>query len=134
MFKNENGFTLIELVVVIILVGILSYVTLMNITDSSSSIKEKTLATKIVTDIRYAQEMALSHQRDVKCIIEPAKNCYSLKWGDDTYLKTTMGGQNFIVDFDAGDFSRDQLLEIPWRIETQDIGVCITKHQNYPQC
>ncbi len=103
-FKQEKGFTLLELIVTITLIGILSYMALSEFSNSTTILKEKTLAKRIVADARYAQEMALSHRQLVKFYVEQSQNRYSLKWADNSYLQTPMAEQDFIVDLDEGDF------------------------------
>lgn len=105
IFNSESGFTIIELIVIIVIVGILSYMAMAEFSESSTIVKERTLARKVVNDIRYAQEMALSHHQLVKCFFEPSENRYSLRWADDSYVQTPAAERDFIVDFDTGDFS-----------------------------
>ena len=100
----ERGFSLVELITIIAIIGILSYMALAKFSESNATIKGRTLARKIVSDVRYAQELALSHRQLVKCFIEPAQNRYTLLWGDDSYVQTPMAEKNFIVDFDGSDF------------------------------
>ena len=101
---SEKGFTLIEIIIGLVLLGILSYVAVVEFSSSSSSLKEKTLAQKIISDVRYAQEMALNHRQEVKFLVEPTNNRYTIRWQDNTYLKTPVGGQNFIFDINTSEF------------------------------
>ncbi len=105
LFGSETGFTIIELIVIIVIVGILSYMAMAEFSESTSIVKERTMARKVVNDIRYAQEMALSHRKLVKCVIEPSQNRYSLKWADDSYVQTPAAERDFIVYFDSGDYT-----------------------------
>jgi prepilin-type N-terminal cleavage/methylation domain-containing protein len=104
LINQEEGFTILELITVIMLVGILSYTAISEFSNSTSSIKEMTFAKKVVADIRYAQEMAISNQKTVKCLIDPSQNRYSLKWENDTHLKTPIAEKDFIVDIDLSNF------------------------------
>jgi len=56
--KNSKGFTLIELISVILVLGIIAAVALPSF--DRSSINAATWAATIETDIRYAQELAMS--------------------------------------------------------------------------
>ena len=102
--NREKGFTLVELIVMVTITGILSYMALSEFSSTTTILKERTLAKKVVADARYAQEMALSHRQLVKFYVEQSQNRYSLKWADNTYLKTPMAERDFIVDLDEGDF------------------------------
>ena len=103
--KSENGFSIIELSFVLAILAILSYVAVSELTTSSSLIKEKSLAQKIMSDVRYAQEMALSHRQEVRFDVNADNNSYSLKWADNTCLKTPIGEQDFIFNLGSSEFA-----------------------------
>lgn len=102
--SEERGFSLIELAVFIAIIGIISYLVIFGFSTSTGIMKEKSLAEKVVSDVRYAQEMALTHRQEVKFVVEPDYNRYSLKWQDDSYLKTPIAEQDFVVDFATSEF------------------------------
>lgn len=100
--RRENGLTFIELILTVVLISILSYIAIAKISGSSEAIKEKTFAKKVINDIRYAQEMALSNRKSVRFIVDPTQNLYSLQWSQGGYLQTPMALEDFIVDVDNG--------------------------------
>ncbi len=102
--SDERGVTFLELIILIVVIGILSYLGMANLSNSNESIKESSLAKKVLADVRYAQEMAMSHGQLVKFIVETGQNRYSLKWADNSYLQTPMAEEDFIVDVDDGYF------------------------------
>ena len=102
--KDEKGVTFLELVILIVVIGILSYLGMANLSNSNDSIKESSLAKKILADVRYAQEMAMSHGQLVQFIVETGQNRYSLKWADNSYVQTPMAEKDFIVDVDDSYF------------------------------
>jgi len=55
---NRRAFTLVELVVVIIVIGILSFVTTAAITIVIKNIQLNSAADKVASDLRYAQTMS----------------------------------------------------------------------------
>ncbi len=105
ILRKQGGFSFIELIVVIVGVGILSYIALAKFSGSSDAVKEKTFARKVISDIRYAQEMALNYRQTVQVLVEPDQNRYSLRWGGGNYLQTPVAFADFIVDTDDGYYS-----------------------------
>ncbi|MFI5304472.1 MAG: Tfp pilus assembly protein FimT/FimU [Nitrospiria bacterium] len=76
--KNELGFTLIELVIVIGLIAILGLTINALIGDSSSTKAYGTLH-KIQADIIFAQESAMSQRVHYRITFVPATNSYTIK-------------------------------------------------------
>jgi len=101
---TEKGMTQIQLIVAIVLTGILSYMALANFGSSSVVIKRMSLAKKIVADVRYAQEMAMSFRKSVVITVDVQNDSYSIQWQSGGYLKTPIGGRDFIVDIPNSDF------------------------------
>lgn len=106
----QSGLTLVELIIIMVFIGALTYVAISGFSDSTLSIKAKTLGKKIVADVRYAQESAMSHGQTTDFTVEVAQNRYSLSWQSGGYLKTPIGGQDFIYDIDESDFVGVQIL------------------------
>lgn len=105
IINSEKGFSLVEISITLAILAILSYAAVTELTTSSSMVKEKSLAQKIISDVRYAQEMALSYRKEVKFNISIENDSYSLKWLDDSYLKTPIGEQDFIFTVNNSEFS-----------------------------
>ncbi|MFQ5770584.1 MAG: prepilin-type N-terminal cleavage/methylation domain-containing protein, partial [bacterium] len=95
--NNQKGFTLIELIVIITIIGILSYIAVANFSDSNSQVQYGTLIRKIATDVRFAQQLALTEGMSTHVYIDQANNRYYLKWDDGTYIQNPVGGGDFIV-------------------------------------
>lgn len=60
--KNQSGFTLIELVIIIVVLAIIAAVAIPRLGDVTS-MKAAATAAKIKSDIRYAQELAMTRNR-----------------------------------------------------------------------
>jgi prepilin-type N-terminal cleavage/methylation domain-containing protein len=104
-WTTEKGFTLIELIVVIVLAGILTYVAATKMTGSVADIGEGVAIRKVAADARYAQQIAITDGATVRFVVDVANNRYSLKWLDDSYLKKPVGKQDYIVQFGTGDYA-----------------------------
>ena len=109
-FKNQNGFTLIEMTVVIIIVAILSYAVVANFTDSHESLQLNAITLKLASDVRYARDLALTEGMGSRVYIDLSNNQYSLKWDDDSYMLNPMGGGDFVVQLGTpGEFGAVQI-------------------------
>ncbi len=109
-FKNQNGFTLIEMTVVIIIVAILSYAVVANFTDSHESLQLNAITLKLASDVRYARDLALTEGRGSRVYIDVSNNQYHLKWDDDSYMVNPMGGGDFVVQLGTpGEFGAVQI-------------------------
>ncbi|MCH7674620.1 prepilin-type N-terminal cleavage/methylation domain-containing protein [candidate division KSB1 bacterium] len=109
-FKNQNGFTLIELTVVIVIVGILSYAVVANYTESHERLQINAITLKIASDVRYARDLALTEGRGSRVYIDLTNNQYYLKWDDESYMQNPMGGGDFVVQLGTpGEFGSVQI-------------------------
>ncbi len=102
IMKGERGITFIEIITTVVLISVLSYIAMAKISGTSDDIKEKTFAKKVINDIHYAQEMALSNRKAVKFIVDPSQNLYSIQWSGGGYLQTPVALENFIVNVNNG--------------------------------
>jgi len=103
--KYEGGFTLIELIVVVAILGVLVYLAAANFGTSQTNVQLDAAAQQIATDIRYAQQIARTAGQSTRVYFDISNNRYYLKWADGTYLKNPAGSADFIVELGAGNFS-----------------------------
>ena len=107
--EREAGFTLIELIVVITVISVISIFAAAKFNDGNSKLQYDTILEKITSDVRFAQQMALTEGKGTQVYIDAVNNRYYLKWDDGTYLKNPLGGGNFTVQLGVGDFGAVQI-------------------------
>ncbi len=122
-FKNQNGFTLLELTVVIVIVGILSYAVVANFTDSHESLQINAVTLMIASDVRYARDLALTEGRGTRVYIDLSNNLYYLKWDDESYMLNPLGGGDFVVHLGMpGEFGAVQITSTAFTGGRLDFG------------
>ncbi len=111
---RERGFTLIEILIVMGLVGVLVALTAPNLTVIIPQIKVDKAASKLAADLRLAQQKAVEEMALVRFRIEPSQNRYYAMvrergaaglWyqdGYNDYVEDPLkGGAYLLVDFDV---------------------------------
>lgn len=76
MINNQKGFTLIESLVVLSIFLIISSITVISIKPQYNMADDETFISQLKADIYYAQQYAISHQKEVKVNFAPNKNSY----------------------------------------------------------
>lgn len=104
MRKDEKGFTLIELVIVIVLLGIIGVVVSLNL-GGLSSIRVNNAIKKMAGDLRYAQQLAMTTQ--IRHGVIFTANSYTVFENDNTAdpARNPQGGGDFNVSFTTGEFA-----------------------------
>lgn len=83
----------------------LSYVTLVGFGNTSKNFKRIGLAKQLISDVRYAQEMAMSYRQPVNVVIDVKHNRYWLQWQNGGYLNKPIGGRTFIAEISKSNFA-----------------------------
>jgi prepilin-type N-terminal cleavage/methylation domain-containing protein len=73
-----KGFTLIEILMVITIVGILTVSFIPRMKEVTDEVKVKAAAKKLIADIRYSQGVAMSRHTNTTVVFTPSGNGYSL--------------------------------------------------------
>ncbi len=102
--RHEGGFTLVEIIAVIVIIGTLSIFAAVEFNQSHIRIQYQTTIQKIATDVRLAQQLALSEGKGTRVYIDQSNNRYYLTWDDGAYVQKLLGGGNFIVQLGTDDF------------------------------
>ncbi|MBI3595850.1 MAG: prepilin-type N-terminal cleavage/methylation domain-containing protein [Nitrospirae bacterium] len=105
--KNENGFTLIELVLTIIIVIILATVVSLGLSGLSTA-RLNNAVNKVVGDLRYAQQLAISTQSRHGMTVDPSAAQYTIYRTPATAVPDPSNlGKNLVVIFN--DYQQGQL-------------------------
>jgi len=112
--KNQHGFTLIELVIIIVLLAIIAAVAIPRMGDVTS-MKAAATAEKIKSDIRYAQELAMTQNRSYRVYFNGAPapaSGYAVvydtsggAWTSFGYAQDPTGKGNLSVTLNSGDYA-----------------------------
>ncbi|MEE9571552.1 MAG: prepilin-type N-terminal cleavage/methylation domain-containing protein [Candidatus Neomarinimicrobiota bacterium] len=106
-YRKNNGFTLLELIVVIATTGIISLIVLPNIGNTFNNVNLKLVTGKLMDDIRYVQNYAITNHRITWVTIDTDANSYSYGIyntppnADPQILIDPSTNQPAIIDLDA---------------------------------
>jgi len=96
----KKAFTLIELVMVLLIVGILSAVVITDFSSSSATAKLEAARFRLKSDIIYAQNLAVTQQRHHGIVFDPALESYSLYSQDaSNIVNNPLSGFPFTVSY-----------------------------------
>ena len=108
-FLNKNrGFTIIEFLIVISIIGIFSIITIPNYRSAQQQLALQRSASKLTQDIRRTQEMAMSTEELSTGDLPPGYGIY-LKQGDSDYL--LYADINPAAGNEKYDFGNDKIVE-----------------------
>lgn len=87
-----------------VIIGILSTFAVVKFNQSHIRIQYQTTIQKIATDVRLAQQLALSEGKGTRVYIDQSNNRYYLTWDDGAYVQKLLGGGDFVVQLGTDDF------------------------------
>ena len=102
--NREDGFTFVELIVILVIISIMTFSIAINFNDSNSGIKCEFVIKKIAADVRYARQMALAKGTGTRVYIDASNNQYYLKWSNGNYIQNPETGADFIIQLGDGGF------------------------------
>lgn len=116
-FGNQRGFTIIELVMVLVVSSILASFAILKIAPTLERARVRRSATMIATDLQYAQMLAARQRRPVVFIASEALRGYMIRDAASTtvYREAYMGNDT--------EFNLDQLTATPPTLEIFPNGV-----------
>ncbi len=99
MTKKKDAFTLIELIMIITIISILAVVVTVSIPTSP---KLSGVANKLMFDLRYAQQLAISRGGTSGVSFDPFNNSYFVYIGDTATIATDPHThQDLSIDYDT---------------------------------
>jgi len=76
--SSKPGFTLVELVLIISIIGILSTIIIPKIGNIMDDVREKAVSERMVEDLNYIRSYAISHHDTTWLVVDAAQNRYAL--------------------------------------------------------
>ncbi|MBP9864789.1 MAG: prepilin-type N-terminal cleavage/methylation domain-containing protein [Candidatus Omnitrophica bacterium] len=98
-----RGFTMMEMILTLVILSVLSTIALPQIVGAIQNFRLNSAAQKMLSDIRYARELALNRHGTYGIQVNAASNSYqifSLVGATKTVLTDPMKRTSMIVDFD----------------------------------
>ena len=103
---QKKGFTLAELVVAITVMGIFTGAITVSVDQANRNTRLSNAATRGLADLRFSQEMAMTHRREVNFTVNIGDESFHAKYNDTgSYLPSSLDGQDLIVQFDDGQYT-----------------------------
>lgn len=111
-FGNQAGVSMAETVIVLSIIAIMSAMALQRFSDDSSGVQIRSAADVLMTDMRYAHELAITRGMPVRVEIYPGQNSYALFWENTgAPLQRPVGGGSFVRVFGKDEFLHAQITE-----------------------
>jgi prepilin-type N-terminal cleavage/methylation domain-containing protein len=85
---SHPGFSLVELALVISIIGVLTVITLPRVASVLENIREKAVSERIVEDINYLRNYAISRHDTTWLVVDLAQNSYGMYTGPSAGTRT----------------------------------------------
>lgn len=106
IFKSNKGFTLIEMVIVIVIIGVLAVTIIPQFRGALNAIRLRTAKEKLIDDLYYANHLAMADHTTVWFDIDNSSNSYS--YGiNGTLVTVDLEDEYVSVEITSASFSFD---------------------------
>ena len=106
--KHHNGFTFIELLIIIIIVGILGSMVFTRIMNNLNPIKVRAAIEQITSDIEQTKALSMAQHDYITIAFNIANDSYSIyngPTGNQTIMADYPGSNNGVISFDQTEYS-----------------------------
>jgi len=106
--KHPNGFTFIELIMVLIIVGILGSMVFTRILNNLNPIKVRAAIEQITSDIEQTKALSMAQHDTITIAFNITNDSYSIyngPTGNQTIMTDYPGSNNGIISFDQTEYS-----------------------------
>ncbi|MBN2030880.1 hypothetical protein JW824_11635 [bacterium] len=108
--RESKGFTFVETVIVVIIIATLTGTVGVTVNSVNEDARLVNAAVRALADMRYAQEMALTHRREVDFIVNVGTDYYeAIYHSDGSYLPSPQGDGNLIVQLNQDEYQGVQI-------------------------
>lgn len=107
--SSVAGFTLLEVILVVVMLGILSYIAVAHFSDVLQRAQYGVMLRKIVADVRYARDLAMTGGQGTQVHIDVLSNKYYLRWASGAYVQNPVGGGDFVVALGKNEFGAAEI-------------------------
>jgi prepilin-type N-terminal cleavage/methylation domain-containing protein len=105
--KYSNGFTFIELIMVIVILGILSVAAFTRIVNNLEPIKVRAAIEQITSDIEQSKAISMAHHDTVTIAFDITNDSYTIykgPTGSQTVFTDYLGSNNGTISFDQSEY------------------------------
>ncbi len=141
--SNSEGFTFVEIIIVIVIVGIISVFVAPKIYDNYVNRRINSAAKQILADLRFAQSVAMTDHDSTWVEFDDNQNLYKLYSGSTkatrTLVEKSSGAGSYIRQLNEGEFNNvtitglsignDKSIAFDWFGNTSDSGSIILSNE-----
>jgi len=102
--QRPRGFTLIELIIVIVLLGLLALVASTRVQDTSLNVRISAAINQITSDLEQVKTLALAHHKNMSLTFNVSTEAYSIH-KNGTLMTDYPGSNSGIIDLSQGTFT-----------------------------
>ena len=115
---SSKGFSLIELIVMIVVLGLLAAIATTRLSDISVNVRISSAINQISSDINLVKEIALAKHQPMSVVFDTISNVYIIKNNVNTMIDYH-GSENGAIDLSVGLFSGVNISDVNLNGSTQ---------------